>query len=144
MAKSKKNKAGLNKHVSSVLQGVPIPQGVYNWRPPDESRLDWGADSSAVTKSHISSVFKGVSVAAGEHPRNDDGEVSPVETHDRPQESPAKAARTRQPEFANKVAYYRDPLEEAANQKPEQEMQNNFFAPSQWLRRLLGLFSTRN
>lgn len=144
MSKPKKNNAGLHKNISSVLRGVPIPQGVLNWQPPDELEPDRIGDSSTAVRSNISSVFKGASVASGEHPLNDSAEVSPVETHDRPRESPAKAARTRQPEFTTKVACYRDPLEEAAEQKSENETQNNFFAPGQWLRRFLRYFSTKN
>ena len=162
MTKPRKNKAGLHKNVSSVLEGVPIPQGVRNWRPPDECGPDWTGDSSAVPKSNISSVFKGVPIAfgdgarppAGKHPQNNCAEVSPVETpNDRqtsqsnlvkkldcPEESLAKAVRAKQPEFVNRVVYYRDPLEEAATRTLGQRIQDNFFAPRERLRHLFRHF----
>ncbi len=165
MAKPRKNKAGLHKKVLSVLGGVHIPQGVRNWRPPEKCGPDRPGDPSTVPESNISSVFKGVPVApsdavrspAGQHLQNDCAEVSPVETpNDRetsrselikqldwPGESSAKAERTKQPESVNRVAYYRDPLEESATGTLWRQIRGNFFAPGEWLRHLFRRFSTK-
>ncbi len=159
MAEPEKNKVGLHKSVSSVLKGVPIPQGVRNWRPADKFGPDRTGDSSAVPKSDISSVFKGVPVApdddarshVGKHPQNNCAEVSPADTpddrqtsqsnlvkkHDCPEESLAKAVRTKQPESASRVVYYHDPIDEAATRTLGQRMQDNFFAPREWLRAIV-------
>lgn len=150
MAKSEKNKSGLHKHVSSVLDGVPIPQGVRNWRPPKKSgpgRLD---DSPVVPKSKISSVFKGVAVAPGDDVgpavskrlQGNDADVCPpvksdyrgagrsniVKKLDGLGESSVKAARTERPGSVDKVVHYHDPLAEAAAGRSGQTTQNRFSA----------------
>lgn len=150
MAKSKKNKSGLHKHVSSVLDGVPIPQGVRNWRPPEKpgpGRLD---DSPVVTKSNISSVFKGVSVAPGDdigpavpkHLQGAAADVCPpvksdhrgtgrsniVKKLDGLGESSVKAARTERPGSVDKVVHYQDPVAEAAARRLGQTMGDRFSA----------------
>ena len=123
MAKPRKNKAGLHKHVSSVLDGVRIPQGVHNWRPPDESGPHWSGNSPETPRSAISSVFDGLSpLAANDYPeptreraqdhlantvsiQTPDGtqtsQDSLAKNLDGPEESLAKPLRTDQPEPAN-------------------------------------------
>ena len=165
MAKPTKDKTGLHKNVSSVLKGVPIPQGVCNWRPPNRCGPDQTDDSSAVSTSNISSVFKGVSVAtedvarppAAKHPQNNGSEASLVETpndrqtsesdlvknHDCPEESLATDVWTEQPEFVNEVVHYRDPTMEPATRTLGQWIQDCFSAPNKWIRHLLRHSSTR-
>ncbi len=90
MSRPGKKKGGLHKNVSSVLEGVPIPQGVRNWRPPDECGPDWTGDLSDVAKSNISSVFKGV-------PDHADGPMSKMA--DRPSGAGRCVARYRGPQM---------------------------------------------
>ena len=135
MAKRRKKKSGLHRHVSSVLKGVPIPQGVRNWRPPGKCTAERCDDSPEVPKPDVSSVFKGVSVPAddsdrapvGDHPKNYCAEASPadvpsgrrtsrrrrpIKQHECPEESPAKAGRTGGQTSAGRVVCYHDPAEE--------------------------------
>ena len=134
MAKPRKKKSGLHKAVSAVLKGVPIPQGVRNWRPPGKCTTERSGDSSEVPKPDVSSVFKGVSVPAdgnarppvGDHPQNYCAEASPADapggrrtSRRRPikqreyvEESPARAGRTGDQTSAGRVVCYHDPAEE--------------------------------
>jgi hypothetical protein len=78
MAKSGKKKSGFHKEISSILKGVPIPQGVRNWRPPDKSDTDRADDSLSSVMSNVSSVFKGVAVPGAKRA----GEPSPAPNED--------------------------------------------------------------
>jgi len=151
MAKAGKNKSGLHKNVSSVLKGVPIPQGVRNWRPPDKSPPGRTGDSSEVPKSNVSSVFKGAPVPAGDgtrptggRPRQEEhcAEVSPFDTSDDrrtsrsnlvrqldwAEECSVEAAGTSEPESTGKVVHYHDPGVEAATRTVGQRMRNKLLA----------------
>lgn len=138
MAKHRKKKSGLHRHVSSVLKGVPIPQGVRNWHPPGECTTERSGDSPEVPKPDVSSVFKGVSVPAddsarppvGDHPQNYCAEASPahvpsdvpsgrrtsrrrpIKQREHLEESPAEAGRTGGQTSADRVVCYHDPAEE--------------------------------
>lgn len=149
MAKPKKNKAGLHKHVSSVLEGVRIPQGVHNWRPPDESALEWTGYSPGISRSSISSVFDGLSpLAANDYPeptreRAQDHLANTVSIQtpeadqtshnnmadnlDSREESLAKPLRTDQPEPAYRVAYYRELPEEAPRRSLWERVRERLF-----------------
>lgn len=131
MPKPKKNKTGLHKKISSVLKGVPIPQGVRNWRPPDKPGADQTGDSSAVPKSNTSSVFKGVPVPADnesrqpacKHEQDHPANTSPIRPQEGRQasqnnlgrksdctkEPTAETAGDKQVDAENRVAYYRGP-----------------------------------
>ncbi len=136
MAKPRKKRAGLHKDVSSVLEDVPIPQGVRNWQPPDEFGPDWTGDSMAVPKSNISSVFKGVPDPADnysrqptyEHAQAHSANGSPIQTLEDSQISQTDSApkpdhaKEPMPEMAggkqigaeDHVACYHDPLVETS------------------------------
>ena len=165
MAKPRKNKSGLHKSVSSVLEGVSIPQGVRNWRPNDKCDSDRTDDSPADSKSNISSVFKGVPVApdddarlpAGKHPQNKCSGVSLAEPpndhqtlesdrgrkHDYPEESADTDVGAEQSEFVNEVVYYRDPTLEPTRRTLGQWIQDNFFVLWEWLRHFFRRSSTK-
>jgi hypothetical protein len=135
MAKRRKNKSGLHKDVSSVLNGVHIPHGVHNWQPPDKFDPDRTDSSSAISESSISSIFKGVPVPhddslrptrayAQDHRANippfqpQDGiqtsQNAPVKNLDCSEESSGDALGTEQVEFMSRVVHYRNPLFEEA------------------------------
>lgn len=129
MAKSGENKSGLHKKISSVLKGVPIPQGVRDWQPPDKCEPDKTADVSEAATSKISSVFKGVTAPssddarqpadkpaqdrAGERPapvptkeRQPPTPPSPqAEKPHRPEQPAAKTAQPKKPDISNYVVY---------------------------------------
>ena len=125
MAKPKK-KTGLHKHVSSVLDGVRIPQGVHNWRPPEESALDQTGDSPEILTASISSVFEGLSVFAtnsspeptGENTQGYEPDTNSIQTPDGTQTSQDSVTENvddlwiEQGESTKRVVYYRVPLEE--------------------------------
>lgn len=73
MAKSGENKSGLHKKISSVLKGVPIPQGVHDWQPPEKCGPNKtpNASEADVTTAKISTVFKSVTAPSG-----DDGQTA--------------------------------------------------------------------
>jgi hypothetical protein len=148
MAKRRKKKSGLHKGISSVLKGVPIPQGVRNWRPVGKCATQRPCDSPEVPQPEVSSVFKGVSVPAdgsarppvGDHPQNSRAEASPADapgglrTSRRPieqreylEESPAKAGRTGEQTPAGRVVCYRDPAEEVPMLSLRQRMWEKLF-----------------
>lgn len=136
MAKPRKKKSGLHKNVSSVLNGVHIPQGVHNWQPPDEFDPDRTDYSPAISEFSISSIFKGVPVPpdddslrpkrayAQDHRANippfqpPDGiqtsQNAPVKNLDCSEEHSGDALGTEQVEFVNRVVHCRDPLFEEA------------------------------
>jgi hypothetical protein len=149
MAEPKKNKIGLHKHVSSVLEGVRIPQGIHNWRPPDESGPDWTGDSPKTPKSAISSVFEGLSVLAADdflmptrkHAQDysaniasiqtpEGGQTSPsgmAQNPDGPEESSVDALWAEQSESSKRVAYYHDPLEETPTRSLREWVREKLF-----------------
>ena len=134
MAKRRKKKSGLHKAVSAVLKGVPIPQGVHNWRPADKSTADCSGDSNEVPDPDVSSVFKGVSVPIGDiaqptaetspedcrakaSPTNVPGDCrtsrpNPMKQREPLEESPAKSGRTGEQTAAGRVVCYHDPAKE--------------------------------
>ncbi len=90
MAKSRENKSGLHKKISSVLKGVPIPQGVRDWQPPDKCEPDKTADASEAGTSKISSVFKGVTAPSGDDARQPADKPAQDQVGDRPAPAPTK------------------------------------------------------
>ncbi|UCE50648.1 MAG: hypothetical protein JSW47_10880 [Phycisphaerales bacterium] len=125
MAKPEKKKSGFHKDISSVLKGVPIPQGVRNWRPHD--RMD---DSSEPELTNVSSVFKGAdaepdqssSSSATPESQDHNAQASLADTTgdraasrrtllrklDCPEDFSAKAEQEKQAKTANRTVYYRD------------------------------------
>ena len=127
MAKSRENKSGLHKKISSVLKGVPIPQGVRDWQPPDKCEPDKTADASEAATSKISSVFKGVTAPSGDDARQPADKPAqdlagerpaPAPTKERQPPTPpspraekpaAKAAQPKRPNISNYVVYQGTP-----------------------------------
>jgi hypothetical protein len=133
MAKSKENKSGLHKKISSVLKGVPIPQGVSDWQPPDKCEPDKTADASEAATSKISSVFKGVPAPLSDDarkpadkPAQDQANKHPApaptkecqpptppspqaQKPHRPEQPAAKAAQPKRPDISSYVAYPGNP-----------------------------------
>jgi len=127
MAKGGKNRLGLHRNVSEVLKGVPIPQGVGNWRPPNKSAPGRTDRSFGSGKSSVSSVFKGVddSADSGEVPRNagspqDCADACGIDAFDGRRLMHGDVVKRLDPTDdgslapASGVAHYRDPLIESA------------------------------
>lgn len=147
MAKSGKKKSGFHKDISSVLKGVPIPQGVRNWRPPDTSEKDRADDSSLSELSNISSVFKGITTESDhsrstaepqtqsyntelypaelpdEHPES---RVSLITKLDCSEDSSTKAKQVKKHRPANRVASYCDPLMDIAAPSVGEQLQDEY------------------
>jgi hypothetical protein len=148
MAKPRKNKSGFHKDISSVLKGVPIPQGVRNWQPPDRPDMDRRDDSSSPAPSNISSVFKEVpagtdssrdsSAEAQSKSRNTEGssiekpddrktsQSTLIKTLDCPEDSSAKTLQSEKSEPPKRVVSYRDPLTETSVPSVEEQLRGKF------------------
>ena len=146
MAKPRKKKSGLHKGVSSVLKGVPIPQGVHNWRPPEISDADRTDDSASYEPSHVSSVFKGaaaeperrVGPPAEPLPENRDAKVPAAKKSDDrrasrstlirkldcPEDFSIKAEQVRKSGPAARVVHYHDPIAEKTGPSVEKQLQD--------------------
>ncbi len=116
MAKSGENKSGLNKKISSVLKGVPIPQGVCDWQPPDECEPDKTADISEDATSKISSVLKGVVAPSGDDARQPADEPAQDQASERPATAPTKERQPPSPR-AEKPHRPEQPAAKAAQPK---------------------------
>ncbi len=90
MAKSGENKSGLHKKISSVLKGVPIPQGVRDWQPPEKCEPDKTADAPEDATSKISTVFKGVIASPDDDARQSTDKPAQDQVGERPATAPTK------------------------------------------------------
>jgi len=155
MAKREKKTSGFHKDISSVLKGVPIPQGVRNWRPPDKQDVDQTDGSSLPDPSRISSVFKSVpsepdssQISSAESQPNKQGAEcssaeksddraisrgSPVRKLDPAEDSLTKAEQSAKTKTANRVVRYCDPLAETAVPSVEQQLRRKFPVPGKAL-----------
>jgi hypothetical protein len=149
MAKPRKKKSGLHKHVSSVLRGVPIPQGVCNWWPPGKGPSDRRSGSSEVPQPGVSSLFKDVpepgrnsvqpplerspeysrtETSPTEMPTDQQtSQLNPTEQRQPPEERPADVGDKAEQAPEGRLVCYHDPAEEVCRLSLRQRIWKKFF-----------------